>query len=205
MYMYHVGSCFHGLYIYIYIYIYILFFVLLLFCFCLNYLFLFESRKAAPHYSSARVRLALARVRLLELPTPHSAKHVLLLRIPARHGFVDLCESTGAQRPGSKALGTGSGSGSRVRTGSGLNSADPGGVYIWTHIYIYIYIYMEFAEIRNNATDNTCDFCIILHFGGPESVQNTPTGRGNHFPTRDALFWNIVGSTFCLVLNAGYP
>ena len=76
---------------------------------------------------------------LLELPTPCSAKHVLLLRIPARHGFVDLCESTGAQRPGSKALGTGSGCEHRVRTGSGLNSADSqGGLRMNPYIYIYI-------------------------------------------------------------------
>ena len=59
------------------------------------------------------------------------------IAIPARHGFVDLCESSGSRQPRSKGLGTGSASGSRVRTGSRLTSADPGGG-LRMKPYIYI-------------------------------------------------------------------
>ena len=47
----------------------------------------------------------------------------------------------------------------------------------------------KYRELANNL--ETYDFCNILHLGGYGRLQNTPTGRGNHLPTRMLHFYKF--------------
>ncbi len=68
-----------------------------------------------------------------------------------------------------------------------------------------MYIYIG----KNRKINKKSDFCIIWELGGSSRVQNTPTGSGNHFHTRDyyiiiwiiiLLYWGLYGLLYYIIL-----